>query len=50
MELAACVGGQGAVVAALVRRALLSRRLPEVADELGVAHVRGVLLYGPPGC
>ena len=29
---------------------LLSPQVPELARELGIQHVRGVLLYGPPGC
>ncbi|KAH8081083.1 AAA-family ATPase [Aureococcus anophagefferens] len=34
---------------AIVRRVLASRG-PEGARRLGVSHVRGVLLSGPPGC
>ena len=41
-----------AALATIVRRALASRtRLPTaLTQELGISAVRGVLLYGPPGC
>jgi len=32
------------------RRVLASRANPAVARRLGVSHVRGILLSGPPGC
>lgn len=45
------VGGLGPEVTDLVRRVLASRRLePTVLTSLGLSHVKGVLLYGPPGC
>ncbi|KAH8076138.1 hypothetical protein JL721_126 [Aureococcus anophagefferens] len=44
---AAC--GPVARLDAIVRRVLASRG-PEGARRLGVSHVRGVLLSGPPGC
>ena len=45
------VGGLGSELENLVRRVLASRRLdPETLATLGLSHVRGVLLYGPPGC
>lgn len=35
----------------MVRRAFLTRILPaNLSAALGVSHVRGILLYGPPGC
>jgi hypothetical protein len=48
--LQASVGGEQPALQALLRRAILSRRMPKMAAELGVSHVRGLLLYGPPGC
>ena len=48
--LQASVGGERAALEALIRRAILSRKLPTLAAQLGLQHVRGVLLYGPPGC
>ncbi len=44
------VGGLEAQLDAIVRRVLASRASPEAAKRLGVGHVRGVLLSGPPGC
>lgn len=44
------VGGLETQLDAIVRRVLASRADPAAARRLGVAHVRGVLLSGPPGC
>ena len=44
------VGGLEAQLEAIVRRVLASRADPEAARKLGVSHVRGILLSGPPGC
>jgi hypothetical protein len=45
------VGGLGEEVNTIARRILLSRTLPKaVVDSYGQEHVRGVLMYGPPGC
>ena len=45
------VGGLTPQLATIVRRALASRLLPTaLTQELGISAVRGVLLYGPPGC
>ena len=45
------VGGLRDQVATLYRRVFASRRLPpSVVKELQIQHVRGILLYGPPGC
>jgi vesicle-fusing ATPase len=44
------IGGLDRQVKTLLRRALASRLLPpEVSRRLGVKHVRGILLHGPPG-
>ncbi|CAJ1945629.1 unnamed protein product [Cylindrotheca closterium] len=44
------VGGLDDQLDAIVRRVLASRANPEAARRLGVSHVRGILLSGPPGC
>ncbi|KAJ1627418.1 P-loop containing nucleoside triphosphate hydrolase protein, partial [Pavlovales sp. CCMP2436] len=44
------VGGLEAQLDAIVRRVLASRASPVAARRLGVSHVRGILLSGPPGC
>merc|ERR1719183_2735516 len=44
------VGGLDDQLDAIVRRVLASRANPEAARRLGVNHVRGILLSGPPGC
>ena len=44
------VGGLDSQLDAIVRRVLASRSNPEAARRLGVNHVRGILLSGPPGC
>lgn len=45
------VGGMKDVADQLFRRAFASRlHPPSVIAKLGVKHVKGVLLYGPPGC
>jgi vesicle-fusing ATPase len=45
------VGGLDAQLATIARRVLATRHLdPSTAAQLGVANVRGLLLYGPPGC
>jgi len=44
------VGGLGAQLDDIARRVLASRANPEAARRLGVSHVRGLLLSGPPGC
>ena len=48
--LQASVGGEQKALEALLRRAILTRKMPKMAAELGVKHIRGVLLFGPPGC
>jgi SpoVK/Ycf46/Vps4 family AAA+-type ATPase len=44
------VGGLDAQLDSIARRVLASRANPEAARRLGVSHVRGILLSGPPGC
>jgi len=44
------VGGLDAQLTAIARRVLASRANPAAARRLGVSHVRGILLSGPPGC
>ena len=45
------VGGLDDQLAAIVRRAFATRRLPAgTMASLGLSHVKGILLYGPPGC
>lgn len=44
------VGGLDNQLDAIVRRVLSSRANPEAARRLGISHVRGILLSGPPGC
>ena len=45
------VGGLDEQIAILYRRVFASRRMPpKMVKELEIQHVRGILLYGPPGC
>lgn len=45
------VGGMKDVAEQLFRRAFASRLHPtSTIKKLGVKHIKGVLLYGPPGC
>ena len=44
------VGGLDTALDDIVRRVLASRANPEAARRLGISHVRGILLSGPPGC
>ena len=45
------VGGLSEELATIARRVLSSRLLPPAeAEALGIGHVRGLLLHGPPGC
>jgi len=44
------VGGLDSALDKIVRRVLASRANPEAARRLGISHVRGILLSGPPGC
>lgn len=44
------VGGLGTVANELFRRAFASRQNPVNARKLGIQHVKGVIMFGPPGC
>jgi len=44
------VGGLDTQLDSIARRVLASRANPEIARKLGISHVRGILLSGPPGC
>lgn len=45
------VGGLAKQVEELFTRVFLSRLIPKsLQEKLNIKHVRGVLLYGPPGC
>jgi vesicle-fusing ATPase len=43
------IGGLGAEFEKIFRRAFASRIFPGLIKEIGMNHVRGILLYGPPG-
>lgn len=44
------IGGLDKEFNAIFRRAFASRVFPpEVIEQLGCKHVKGILLYGPPG-
>ena len=45
------IGGLNEELRTIVRRVLLSRQIePKMLKTLGLSHVKGLLLYGPPGC
>jgi vesicle-fusing ATPase len=45
------IGGLGAEFNQIFRRAFASRMFPaHIVKQLGINHVRGMLLFGPPGC
>ena len=45
------IGGLDKEFADIFRSAFASRVFPpEVLRKMGIKHVRGMLLYGPPGC
>jgi len=45
------IGGLDAEFNRIFRRAFASRVCsPEIVRQMGIHHVRGMLLYGPPGC
>lgn len=44
------IGGLGKEFQTIFRRAFASRIFPGLVKQLGINHVRGMLLYGPPGC
>lgn len=44
------IGGLDNEFNAIFRRAFASRVFPpEIIEQLGCKHVKGILLYGPPG-
>jgi vesicle-fusing ATPase len=44
------IGGLDEQFKKLFRTAFASRIFPGLVKQLGINHVRGILLYGPPGC
>jgi len=45
------IGGLGAEFQKIFRRAFASRMYPtHLVQQMGFSHVKGILLYGPPGC
>ncbi len=45
------IGGLDKQFEVIFRRAFASRAIPnKICKDLGINHVRGILLYGPPGC
>lgn len=45
------IGGLDEEFGIIFRRAFSTRLLPDtVLKDLGINHIRGILLYGPPGC
>eukprot|EP00468_Gymnochlora_sp_CCMP2014_P010229 CAMPEP_0167755386 /NCGR_PEP_ID=MMETSP0110_2-20121227/8791_1 /TAXON_ID=629695 /ORGANISM="Gymnochlora sp., Strain CCMP2014" /LENGTH=659 /DNA_ID=CAMNT_0007641359 /DNA_START=107 /DNA_END=2086 /DNA_ORIENTATION=- len=45
------VGGLDGALSNITRRIFATRRFsPRMVEKLGLQHVRGMLLYGPPGC
>lgn len=45
------IGGLDKQFEIVFRRAFASRLLPpKIVENLGINHIRGILLYGPPGC
>lgn len=44
------IGGLGKEFNEIFRRAFASRIFPGLIKEIGMNHVRGILLFGPPGC
>jgi vesicle-fusing ATPase len=46
-----CIGGLNKELLEIFRRALAARRLsPAILKKYGKSHVKGILLFGPPGC
>lgn len=44
------VGGLDKEFDEIFTKAFVSRVQPEIAEKMGISHVKGILLYGPPGC
>jgi vesicle-fusing ATPase len=43
------IGGLNTQFQTMFRRAFASRLFPGIVKKLGINHIRGILLYGPPG-
>ena len=37
-------------ITSMFRKAFATRMFPGIVSKMGMNHVRGMLLYGPPGC
>jgi vesicle-fusing ATPase len=45
------VGGMNKEFITIFRRAFISRVMPrDIIEKLGVKHIRGMIMFGPPGC
>jgi vesicle-fusing ATPase len=44
------IGGLDEQFKKMFRTAFASRIFPGLVKQLGINHIRGILLYGPPGC
>jgi len=44
------IGGLGAQFQTMFRRAFASRLFPGVYKDVGINHIKGMILFGPPGC
>lgn len=44
------IGGLDKEFSDIFRRAFASVFPPEIVEQMGCKHVKGILLYGPPGC
>jgi len=44
------IGGLGKEFQTMLRKAFATRLFPGITAKMGMKHVRGMLLYGPPGC
>lgn len=45
------IGGLDKEFTDILRRAFMSRMFPpKIIKKIGINHVRGIILYGPPGC
>ena len=44
------IGGLDSQFTSMFRKAFATRMFPGIVSKMGMNHVRGMLLYGPPGC
>lgn len=44
------IGGLSEEFREIFRRTLISRNYPELVKQFGIKHIKGIILYGPPGC